>query len=101
VKKIIKNATYIVTTSFHSVAFSIIYRKQFTCIVDKTKGMHRIGSLLEKLNLKDRMLLNSDELNVTNLPLPEIDYAQIERLLNAEREKSFEFLFNSIEGTGL
>ena len=55
---LIRNARYIITNSFHGMAFSIIYQKQFLVLprVDETKNMNeRIFSLTNILCLEDRI----------------------------------------------
>lgn len=45
------------TTSFHGVAFSLIYRRQFTAIIPKdSKVAGRIPSLLNRLGLSERAI---------------------------------------------
>lgn len=54
---LIHHAEYVVTTSFHGVAFSLIYRRPFVAIdpVDSKVG-GRIHSLLEQLGLKGNII---------------------------------------------
>ena len=49
-----KNASYIVTDSFHGTVFSIIYKKSFTTALHLTRGKRMID-LLGKLGLKYRL----------------------------------------------
>lgn len=66
---LIKNAAFVITSSFHGTAFSLIFRKQFYSIgMGKRAG--RVKSLLEQLKISDRLITNVDE-----LPLDKIDYA--------------------------
>lgn len=58
---IIKNASYIVTDSFHGTAFSIIFEKKFVSISrfkksDVNSLANRITSVLELFELKDRFV---------------------------------------------
>ena len=45
-----RDAAYVVTDSFHGVAFSIIFRKEFKCICNKGRGTARFESLLSIYN---------------------------------------------------
>ncbi|PWR21546.1 polysaccharide pyruvyl transferase family protein [Zavarzinia compransoris] len=83
---------YVVTTSFHGVAFSIIFRKQFVCIVNKERGNYRISSLLKKLGLIDRMIY-AGSLPPKNV----IDYDVVYKILEQERLVSSNFLLNSLK----
>lgn len=90
---LIKNANFIVTTSFHGVAFSIIFKKQFIYVGNMKTKNSRVGSLLDRLNLKNRMVFHSEDIK---FPLSEINYKEVDLLLKREREDSHSFLFDSI-----
>ena len=63
----IKNSDLVITDSFHCMLFSIIYRRDFICLINKRKGAARIESILRYLGLEDR-IARADNLNL-NLPL--------------------------------
>ena len=42
-----RDASYIVTDSFHGTVFSIIFRKEFKCLYNKSRGSARFNSLLK------------------------------------------------------
>lgn len=87
----IRHAEYIVTSSFHGVALSIIFEKQFySCIPNNAK---RVSSLLDLFSLSDRLINSIEEVDLTN----SINYHKIKPELNREREKSILFLQNSIK----
>lgn len=48
-----KNASYVLTNSFHGTAFSIIMEKQF-CSIPHSKTGYRVMEILEKTGLEDR-----------------------------------------------
>ena len=52
---LIRNAEYVVTSSFHATAFSIIYRKKFISAIHPTTGA-RVRSLLTNLGLENRIV---------------------------------------------
>lgn len=60
--KLIRDASFIITSSFHGTAFSIIYKIPFISIVNNQKsGDDRQWSLLKKMKMEDRgILLNRD-----------------------------------------
>jgi len=91
-----KNASFIVTNSFHGTAFSIIFNKDFITIPHKMRGT-RMTSLLNLLKLEDRIITSSDQL--TEDFILNIDYHIPNELLKLEKEKSFAFLKQSIEGS--
>ena len=53
----IKHAEFVVTSSFHGTAFSLIYKKQFAVVPHTTRG-RRMTELLGKLGLESRLWLN-------------------------------------------
>lgn len=46
-----RDASYVVTDSFHGTVFSIIFEKDFKCIYNKSRGSARFDSLLQMYNL--------------------------------------------------
>ena len=86
----IANAEYVVTTSFHGLALSLILNKQV--YVAKIKYGMRLMNLIEDLNLECRVLDNIKKFNH-----PPIDYATINRLLSSKIQKSKNFLINAIK----
>lgn len=98
--ELMNNASYVLTDSFHGVAFSIILEKQFVAFKrfkdnELISQNSRIYNILNKMNLKDR-LISTDE-SVFFLENNIIDYNIIRPLLEVERKLSIDFLSNSIE----
>lgn len=88
---LILNAEFVVSTSFHGVAFSIIFEKQFYALgMGNNSG--RVKDLLASLNLQDRYVDNVEEANFTSL----IDYASVNEMLKPLKENSINFLKESI-----
>lgn len=82
----IRYADFVVTTSFHGTAFSIIFQKQFVCpIFRKNK---RIESLLSLVGLGERIIQTSSEV----INLSKIDFYKVEELLEQEIAASRQFL---------
>ena len=50
-----RDATYVITDSFHGTVFSIIFNKPFISVGNSSRGMSRFLSLLEQFGLKDRL----------------------------------------------
>jgi len=90
-----KNASFIVTNSFHGTAFSLIFRKNFIT-VPTIKSVTRMQDLLTLLKLDDRLIENPAEIRET-YPY-EIDYTVPAEILARERARSLTFLKNAIEG---
>ena len=96
---LLRNASYVITNSFHGVAFSIIYRIPF--IVPINRGLSpqralssRITTLLKILELEHQLIPAGEPLPadmITNL-----NYQPIEELLDRHRHDSIEFLRDSL-----
>lgn len=93
--KLIKNAEYIVATSFHATVFSIIFNKKFWIVPHKTTGS-RVTDLLKKLGISNRAVNTIDEFNNKDYN-EEIDYEKVNKLLEKERQKSIDWLMDAIE----
>lgn len=87
----IKNAACVVTTSFHGTAFSIIFNRPFYTIRQNNKADTRAHSLLNRIGLLDRFV------DLTALPtLTDVNYIDINVLLQNEIRSSREFISNSL-----
>ena len=81
------HADFILTNAFHGVCFSLINKKSFYTYARGTKDS-RVTSILHLLHLDDRFLQNDQEMPAVT----EIDYDDVYKHLQAEREKSAKFL---------
>ena len=87
------NADFIVTNSFHGLAFSINLEKNFI-VIPRSEFNSRIDSLLKLTRLSERQVKSLDKaLFEATKP---IDYSEIRTMLNVEREKANEFI-NSLK----
>jgi hypothetical protein len=86
-----KNASYVLTSSFHGTAFSINYNKPFYSVLRKGNPLNsRVIDILDRLNLRSRLLFIGDSFpEEENLS---IDFSEAEVALREEREKSLSFL---------
>ena len=57
----ISRSKFVITDSFHGVAFSVIFNKQFCVIANQKRGQSRIESLLNLFHLEDRLIRNKEE----------------------------------------
>lgn len=84
----IKNAMYVVTSSFHGTALSILFEKDFTSVCLNEQNGERITNLLEQLNLKDRIITFENQKIKTN----SINYKAVENLQYTLKKSSIEFI---------
>lgn len=85
---------FVFTDSFHGCIFSIIFKKQFMAVGNKSRGLSRFSSLLGLLNLENRLLLSCEDYNEN---ITSIEYNQIYNTLSVLRDKSILYLKNNIE----
>jgi hypothetical protein len=95
---LIKNAKFVCTSSFHGVAFSTIYRKNF--VVLENDGMRagdddRMTGFLKRLKLSDR-IVNLDQFEAKMNET--IDYTEFEVELKNQQVISHDFLSRALNG---
>lgn len=90
--KLIYNAEYVITDSFHGTAFSIIFHKNFYTICQGLGFDNRAASLLTQIGLQSR-LVTLDH-NIFNAD--PVSYSEADILLNVLRNKSIKFLKSNL-----
>lgn len=91
-----KNAAYVVTNSFHGMAFSILMEKKFLVFSHSNKNA-RMEDLMEKLDLGAR-LVERGRMPAKSEMTEEIDWKHVKALLDRERRRSVGFIENSLSG---
>ncbi len=95
-----RDASYVVTNSFHGTAFAVAFGKPFHVPVNKmTRGKKRLSSriesLLTQLDLDSRLLTSGSPL--PNAEEFQLDFQEAHSLLDEKRTKSIAFLRNALE----
>jgi len=86
-----RDASYVVTDSFHGTAFSILFNKDFKTYYNKERGNSRLDSLLNLLGLANRLSKTiSGDWNV-------IDWDDVNSILHTQSEKSIIWLTKQLE----
>ncbi len=88
----LEKADYVITDSFHGMAFAINFNKQFVVIGNRERGLERFESLLGELELLDRIIEKKDLSMIDRLLKTKIDYTKVNSLLQEWRIKSLNFL---------
>ncbi len=97
---LMKHASVVFTDSFHGSVFSLIFQKPF-CVFERDKAVatsknSRLYDLLDNFSLRERLLLHiSQETLCTMLDTP-IDYARVQKELDARRQMSIAFLMEAL-----
>ena len=94
--KRIAGAKFVLTDSFHGVAFSIIYRKPFVAILNHNGRDSRMSSLLKLLHLESRMFNSLEEMLETDVWRQPIGYDNVEPLLADLRQHSIDYLLGAL-----
>lgn len=87
-----RDASFIVTDSFHGTIFSIIFNKPFVSLTNDSRGNSRFESLLSMLSLEDRLNLSSE-----NIEDKSIDWVKVHEKICILRNKAFGFLQEKLD----
>lgn len=90
--QIMSKADFILTDSFHGVAFSIILNRPFLAIGNESRGWARFVSVLEEFDLMNRLVSLESDLSVNELLQSDIDWLQVNRTLDDNRARGMNFL---------
>ncbi len=88
---LIKNAEYVITTSFHGTVFSAIYKKPFYSLI-LGEG-NRIGNLLSKASLEKRIIRKGEE---KELDFDVSDFGNIDSFLKEAEETNINFIKSAL-----
>ena len=89
----IHHADYVVTNSFHAMAFSIIYQKKFLAFEHSTRNA-RLENALEQCGLGERMVGKGSEPHDIDAA---IDWTKVKENMKQMREGSILFLKESMD----
>ena len=90
---LLDKAKFVVTNSFHGVALSLLWHKQFY-VYDNGGVMTRIDDLLNLLGLADRKVKLASDIDLNRI----IDYDRVDLILAEKRRESEEFLKKALQG---
>ena len=87
-----EKADFIVTSSFHGTAFSLIFNKQFYTVPHKTAGS-RMVDLLTSTNLQNRLLHSISDIDLDEF----IYYSVVNSSIESLRKESIDFIESSLD----
>ena len=91
------SAGFILTDSFHGIAFSLINKKQFIAILNHNGRDSRLINLISSLGLEDRMFDSVSEALKAEPWKKAIDYHKMRPKIDGLREHSVLFLRNALK----
>lgn len=96
--KLISNARYVLTDSFHGTVFSLIHHKQFASFYRDKDGANSRNTRLD--SLFSQLGTGSDRLQMKDIEsiFEDIDYSKIDSNLSELRERSWDFLERAVNG---
>jgi len=92
---LVRNASYVVTNSFHGTAFAINYRKNFYVEFSSATNS-RLSNIVKLLGLEDRVLLENADI----IPAS-IDYTKTEKALTELKDRSVTFLDEALKSAAV
>lgn len=96
-----KNASFVITDSFHGVCFSIIFNKTFVILKNSKRGGRRFECLLDMAGLKSQMVNDIGQIESLFDDMifnRRIDYSAVEKRISEEKNKAYEWLKNALDG---
>lgn len=92
----IMNSEYIITDSFHAAVLSIILNKKFA-VYRRFDNDTRLTDLLKAFHIEDRFEFNNGENHGLEFLKREINYGNVNSIIEKLRMESIKFLLDSIE----
>jgi len=90
------DAKFVITDSFHGCVFSILFNKPFIALGNKNRGLARFESLLKTFKLENRLITEFTVFN-EEIFCNNFDWDYVNNILDNERNKSYQFLKNSLD----
>ncbi|MGE4585219.1 MAG: polysaccharide pyruvyl transferase family protein [Sphaerochaeta sp.] len=90
---LVDNADFVVTSSFHGTAFSLIYEKPFAVVMPHSNTL-RLENILETAGLTNRVVNTMDD--ITRMLEP-VDYSDASKKIAAMRQISQKYLTKALD----
>lgn len=91
---LVRDADYVITSSFHGCVFSILFEKQFLCLLNRNDRNSRLETLTAQLGLSGRLVRHVDTPHASE-QLP-ITYEPVRQRLAQKRRESLQFLTTAL-----
>ena len=89
--RLVHDASFILTNSFHGTCFSVVFEKDFYSIA-RDKGETRINGLLDLLGLGERIISKQEQITLEGIP-----YARVNARLDIERQRARQYLKTALD----
>ncbi|MDR2648209.1 MAG: polysaccharide pyruvyl transferase family protein [Clostridiales bacterium] len=91
------NASFVLTDSFHGMAFSVVFKKKFISITNRKRGFDRFGDVLGEFGLLHRYTTEEKNIPHSEKLLEDIDFSKVEEVIKSKRDSSIEWLKTALE----
>ncbi|MEH8196720.1 polysaccharide pyruvyl transferase family protein [Aeromonas allosaccharophila] len=92
----IRDSEFVVTDSFHCVCLAILFNKEFICFANEGRGLARLHSLLDCVEIESRLCNEEQSLEDFFVHCKPIDYEKVNSKLLELRISSMLFLNKSL-----
>ena len=96
---LIKNAQFVITNSFHAIAFSVIYRKDFVALnryQDKNDMNTRLEYVLKRFGLIDQFVSGCNDFTTDK-----VDYTETMKILKKEQDKMMKYIRDVLQDSSI
>lgn len=93
-----RDASFVVTDSFHGTVFSILFNKPFIAVGNRTRGLSRFHSLLSQFGLQERLVENADDITPERLQT-DIAWESVNRIRQQQQALGRQFLNDNLKET--
>ncbi len=84
---LIKNASYVITDSFHGTALSLVFGNRIISYISKPNAADRITTIMDRLSMSDKVVADVEKFDVKSL-----EFADYEAKLNGFIDSSKKYL---------
>ncbi len=95
--RLVRDAEFFITDSFHGCVFAIIFNKPFVCLGNAYRGSARFDSLLSTFGLQDRLITSHDVDTIVRTLTSPIDWDRVNTIRRSEQKRAFDFLKKNLE----
>ena len=93
-----RDADFVVTDSFHGVAFSIVNGVDFVVLANKDRGLTRVENLLSMVGIsKDRLIFTDKTKAIKHNDLEPIRWEDVDKRLDRLRSDSGSWLLENVK----
>ena len=90
-----RDASFVVTDSFHGCVFSIIFNKPFVAVGNSKRGLSRFHSLLKLFGLENRLVTTTEEVTPELITVA-IDWNSVNRIRQTKAQEAQAFLLRNL-----